>query len=71
MKKILTILSSIGFVVILFTPLTTIGQSQSTQGSTYSVKEEPRCSSGYAHRCTGSGTSCNLTLGWDCAQTIR
>lgn len=44
--------------------------AQSNQGSTYSVSENSRCGSGYMHRCTGSGTTCSLTIGWDCVTNI-
>ncbi|MFC4634536.1 hypothetical protein ACFO3O_11495 [Dokdonia ponticola] len=42
-----------------------------TYGSTYTQQENEGCTSGVAHKCEGSGSLCQLTIGWDCQPPRR
>lgn len=70
MKRLFSILSIIGLIVVMFTPISTIAQTR-TQGSTFIISENSECASGYMIRCSGSGTLCDLTNGWKCGIIMR
>lgn len=53
-------------LLLFLTPFN--ANAQEKKGSTYSVSENSNCASGYMHRCTGTGSTCYLTIGWDCTQ---
>ena len=70
MKRLFSILSIIGLIVVMFTPISTIAQTK-TKGNTIIITENSECASGYMIRCSGSGTLCDLTNGWNCGAIMQ